>query len=49
MDKKLKENLIVGTKIVGMLFFLIVFNSKMGLPVEGNLKFGAFKLLFNFI
>ena len=24
MDKKLKENLIVGTKIVGMLFFLIV-------------------------
>ena len=24
MDKKLKENLIVGAKIVGMLFFLIV-------------------------
>ena len=24
MDKKLKENLIVGTKIIGMLFFLIV-------------------------
>jgi len=24
MDKKLKENIIVGTKIVGLLFFLIV-------------------------
>ena len=24
MDKKLKENIVVGIKIVGMLFFLIV-------------------------
>ena len=24
MDKQLKENLVVGTKIVGMLFFIIV-------------------------
>ena len=29
MDKKLKENIVVGIKIVGMLFFLIVLTTNL--------------------
>ena len=40
MDKKLKENLIVGTKIAGMLFFLIVLITTLVWP-------GGFDTLVN--
>ena len=39
MDKKLKENIIVGIKIVGMLFFLIVLNSISNKKLNINLYY----------
>ena len=47
MDKKLKENIIVGIKIVGMLFFLIVLITTLVLPGGVDTLANLFQKLHN--